>query len=218
MPEQFYAKAVEIFFSLGSALVAPIPLAFCYRLTHRRLGYDRSFVQSLILMSVTVCAIMMGIRTNLALSLGLVGALSIVRFRTAIKSGTDLIFLLIAISMGLISSTGDFILLICSTTFLLLIILFMYFFQFGTPAVSRYTLIFTCKDKPEICDRILGLLTKRFRQVKLCSKIPTTSDLCEMTLTATADPQRLFANLEDLKKEQTVSNLQIHSAQEIIEL
>ena len=72
----------------------------------RKTFYSLNFNISLIAMSLITCAIMLAIQSNIVLSLGMVGALSIVRFRTAIKDPMDLVFLYWSISMGIICGTG----------------------------------------------------------------------------------------------------------------
>jgi len=79
---------------------------FVYRLMTRRCFYDRSFNASLPVLAVITASIIMTIQSNVVISLGMVGALSIVRFRTAIKDPMDLVFLFWAISVGIICGAG----------------------------------------------------------------------------------------------------------------
>ncbi|MBP5289176.1 MAG: DUF4956 domain-containing protein [Clostridia bacterium] len=79
---------------------------FVYRFLTRKTFYDKSFNISLAAITVIVAAIIMTVQSSLVVSLGMVGALSIVRFRTAIKSPMDLIFLFWAISIGIICGAG----------------------------------------------------------------------------------------------------------------
>lgn len=77
-------------------------LFFLYQLMTRKTFYDKSFNMSIPVLAVIVCAIVLTIQFNIVVSLGMVGALSIVRFRTAVKSPMDLIFLFWAIAIGII--------------------------------------------------------------------------------------------------------------------
>ena len=70
--------------------------------------YDKSFNVSLALISVITAAIVLAMQSNLVISLGMVGALSIVRFRTAIKEPMDLMFLFWSISIGIICGANLF--------------------------------------------------------------------------------------------------------------
>jgi uncharacterized membrane protein YhiD involved in acid resistance len=75
--------------------------ATVYRHTHTGIAYTRSFYYTLVLTSPIIAMIMMAIGSNVALSLGLVGSLSIIRFRTVIKDTKDMTYLLMAIAIGL---------------------------------------------------------------------------------------------------------------------
>lgn len=79
---------------------------FCYRLMTRRTFYSKSFNLSLIVVALITAAIILTIQTSVVVSLGMVGALSIVRFRTAIKEPMDLAFLFWSISVGIICGAG----------------------------------------------------------------------------------------------------------------
>ena len=77
-----------------------------YRLVTRKVFYSKNFNISLAVMSLITAAIILAMQSNLVISLGMVGALSIVRFRTAIKDPMDLAFLFWAISTGIICGAG----------------------------------------------------------------------------------------------------------------
>lgn len=77
-----------------------------YKCVNRNAFYNRGFSLSLIAISVITAAIILTIQSNIVVSLGMVGALSIVRFRTAIKDPMDLVFLFWSISAGIICGAG----------------------------------------------------------------------------------------------------------------
>lgn len=83
------------------ALVAAFFLMFVYRLTYSGAAYSRKFNISLGMMVMVTTSIMCVISNNVALSLGMVGALSIIRFRTAVKDVRDSTFIFWAIAMGI---------------------------------------------------------------------------------------------------------------------
>jgi len=77
-----------------------------YRAVTRKTFYSKTFNISLVALSVITSAIILAMQSNLVISLGMVGALSIIRFRTAIKDPMDLVFLFWAISIGIICGAG----------------------------------------------------------------------------------------------------------------
>lgn len=103
------ATGVLIGLTVGQAIVIMVAAILCsaaicgtYRLTYRGAVFSRSFCLSLFTMSLIVTLLIMAIRSNIYLSLGTLGALSIIRFRSAIKEPMDMAFLFLSISIGII--------------------------------------------------------------------------------------------------------------------
>lgn len=92
--------------SLGFCFLSAVYLYFVYRFYTKTTFYDKSFNVSMAMISVIVAGIILAMQANLIISLGMVGALSIVRFRTAIKEPMDLLFLFWSISTGIICGAG----------------------------------------------------------------------------------------------------------------
>ena len=88
--------------TLGIAAIFSLWVFFVYKLTTKNMVYSKSFNNAMALMSIITAAIVLSMQANIVVSLGMVGALSIVRFRTAIKEPRDLMFLFWAISNGII--------------------------------------------------------------------------------------------------------------------
>lgn len=84
-------------------------LFFLYQHVTRKAFYDKYFNMSIPVLCVIVCAVVLTIQFNIVVSLGMVGALSIVRFRTAVKSPMDLIFLFWAIAIGIICGASIYV-------------------------------------------------------------------------------------------------------------
>lgn len=80
-----------------------------YRRTYAGVVYSRGFAVSLLGMTVVTCAIIVTIQSNTVLSLGMVGALSIVRYRTAVKDPMDLLYLFWAVASGIATGAGMFL-------------------------------------------------------------------------------------------------------------
>ena len=91
----------QMCFALLAALALGVFLYFVYRGTYRGTLYSKNFNLSLVLVALITTLVMMVIGTNLALSLGMVGSLSIIRFRTAIKEPRDIAFVFWAVAIGL---------------------------------------------------------------------------------------------------------------------
>ena len=87
-------------------------LFFLYQHVTRKAFYDKYFNMSIPVLTVIVCAVVLTIQFNIVVSLGMVGALSIVRFRTAVKDPLDLLYLFWAITTGITSGAGMYLLVL----------------------------------------------------------------------------------------------------------
>ena len=96
----------QILLSLAVSMAAGVFILFIYKRTMRRTAVSSSFQLTLLLICTTTATMVLTITSNLALSLGMVGALSIVRFRTAVKDPADTAFLFWAVAAGITSGAG----------------------------------------------------------------------------------------------------------------
>ena len=110
---------------IGCAVLIAIYIYFIYKIINRNAFYNKGFNISLVIIAVITAAIILTIQSNIVVSLGMVGALSIVRFRTAIKDPMDLAFLFWSISVGIICGAGFAGIAVVASLFVtLLIVLF----------------------------------------------------------------------------------------------
>lgn len=106
-PNAYQALTVErVLLSLIVTFGVTLFIFFMYRKTFSGVLYTRNFNVGLVLTGLVVTLVVLPISSNIALSLGMVGALSIVRFRTAIKDPADIVFTFWAIAVGIISGAG----------------------------------------------------------------------------------------------------------------
>lgn len=109
---------VAMSLALLVALAVGLYICFVYDRFYRGVVYSRTFAMTLVGMTVMTAAITLAISTNVVISLGMVGALSIVRFRTAVKEPLDLLYLFWAITSGI--SAGAQMYVLCVITALLM--------------------------------------------------------------------------------------------------
>ena len=108
----------EMLLALGVATLCCLILAYSYRLTHRGLSYSVSYVHTLVIMGVTTAVIMLIIGSNIARAFSLVGALSIIRFRNAVKETRDVGFLFMSMAVGMAAGTGFYLVGMTFTVFM----------------------------------------------------------------------------------------------------
>lgn len=153
-------------FSLGICFLLAVYIYFVYRFMTRTTFYDKNFNVSMAMISVIVAGIIIAMQSNLIISLGMVGALSIVRFRTAIKEPMDLLFLFWSISTGIICGAKLYelsilVALVCTIGILLL--------QVIPIKTSPYLVIVNAQDKAQE-DAILNTIHKYSPRYKIDSK------------------------------------------------
>lgn len=96
----------SIIICMGITLLISIYIFILYRVMNRQAFYNKNFNIALPAMAIITAAIILTIQSSIIISLGMVGALSIVRFRTAIKDPMDLVFLFWSISVGIVCGAG----------------------------------------------------------------------------------------------------------------
>jgi len=107
--EGFTLSDINIYTAAAAMLITAfigLYIFFVYRVVTRKTFYSKTFNIALVCIAVTTAAIILTIQSNIVVSLGMVGALSIVRFRTAVKDPMDLAFLFWSIAVGIICGVG----------------------------------------------------------------------------------------------------------------
>lgn len=99
-------STIDVLLALGLSFVLGLFIFMVYKKTYQGVMYSDSFGVSLIAMSMITSLVIIAVTSNVVLSLGMVGALSIVRFRTAIKEPMDIAFLFWSIAVGIVLGAG----------------------------------------------------------------------------------------------------------------
>ncbi len=167
----------KVLVSLALTLVLAIFLIIIYRVTYRGVSFSTSYVFSLVLLSLVTTVMIMTITSNIVLSLGMVGALSIVRFRTAVKDPVDTAFMYWAISIGIITGAGFYFVAVLSNLvlgFIYLIVTFVY------KRLETHPYLLTVRFRPEVNSAVRTEL-KRLRAMSIKSK-SVTKNYAEYTV------------------------------------
>lgn len=156
----------EVIITMVVAFVFSIIIYYVYKVTCDNVIYSKKFNITMALMSIVTAAIIMSMQANVVVSLGMVGALSIVRFRTAIKEPKDLLFLFWAIANGIIIGAG-----IYSIAFVLAIILTLALLLFEKLPGNKipYLLVVTLKNL-DAEEHIIKLLEENKIKYRVKSK------------------------------------------------
>lgn len=157
-------SVTTILAALGAAFLCSLFIYFVYRYFYNGISYSPSFGMLLIMLTMVTAFIIICISTNLVLSLGMVGALSIVRFRAAIKDPLDVGFLFFAIAAGLTAGARLYMAALIGTLAIGLIFMFCYLIFNGT---ASYLLVIRHTD--QAADSLTDILSGH--RLKLKSRI-----------------------------------------------
>lgn len=166
-----------------------------YRMVNKNAFYNRNFNLSLIALAVITAAVILTIQSNIVISLGMVGALSIVRFRTAIKDPMDLVFLFWSISVGIICGAGFAVVAVVASIVITVIILL---FDRVPAGVTAVILLVNASDyKTE--GRIMEIVEKHCRMSQVKARNLTKDKLNMAVEVQTKEGGRLVEELMDVE-------------------
>ncbi len=151
---------------LAAGLLISLIICFTYYMTGRGAVYNAKFNASIIVILLIAVVIMLMISSNIVISLGMVGALSIVRFRTAIKDPRDTVYIFWAIAEGLSVGSQNFRLALISTLFIALVIFVIHFFPMEN---EKYLLIVRGGEAPVDTAQVMDSLKKYSVGIKMRS-------------------------------------------------
>ncbi|MGT2960998.1 DUF4956 domain-containing protein [Streptococcus caballi] len=119
----------QVLLSLGISIIMGYVIYLIYRQFYMGVVFSRSFALTLVGMTILTCMVTLAISTNIVISLGMVGALSIVRYRTAIKDPMDLLYIFWAITTGITVGAGMYFLAIAAAVVMTILFTIFYHHQ-----------------------------------------------------------------------------------------
>ena len=170
-------SALDMAIAMGLALVIGIFIFLVYKKTYTGVMYSSGFGVSLLGLTLVTTLIILAVTSNIILSLGMVGALSIVRFRTAIKEPLDIVFLFWAIASGIVLGAGLLPLAVLGSLFIGVILVV---FVNKKSVDSPYILIVTSEGEAQE-DEVLSQVTQSVKRYSVKSKTISDSGM-EFTL------------------------------------
>ena len=173
---------LNVVIALIVALAAGVVIAVVYKKTYRGVLYSPSFTLTLILLCLVTTPVVMAIGSNVALSMGMVGALSIVRFRTAVKDPLDTAYMFWAITMGILVGSNAYVIAIVALLGISVILLAISYLRLRSP--NGYLLVLHYDEDAQV--DIENTLKRSVRFYRLRSKTVTRSG-AEMTVEVRLD-------------------------------
>ncbi len=214
------ADPVTVAIALGSSLFLSLIIAWVYKETHRGLSYSQSFQFSLVLLGILGSSVMLVASSDLIAAVGIVGAFSLIRFRTAVKDPKDIAYILFVLAVGLAMGAGMYSVGVLTTAFVCVVILVLTWMNFGV--TNRHESIIRLMTKGEKdsavntsnYESLLSNMTETYRLLSAHAH----SD--RMELTYGIRPRKSttsLAVLDALRKEKGVEDAELFDARHQVE-
>lgn len=197
-------NSTDIAMALLFACILAIYVFLVYRVITRKTFYSKNFNISLVALAILTTAIILTIQSSIVVSLGMVGALSIVRFRTAIKEPLDLVFLFWSISLGIICGTGLIKLAILVSLLLTILILVLDKIPMGK---SPMILVINADMTVQQSKKILDVVKRYSRYYRVKSRNISSGELDMVIEVRTRDDEELISEMSALENIHSVSLL-----------
>jgi len=212
---------IVVAISLFGSFFLGLLTAWVYKATHRGLSYSQSFQFALVLLCILGSVVMMVAAGSLTRAIGILGAFSLVRFRTAIKDPKDMAFILLSLSTGLAMGAEMYILALMTTTFVSLVILVLTWTNFGMSSKHESVFRLMCKEgeKGSVVniagyEAMLGKMADSFRLLSAHGR----GDRMELSYgVRPRKGETAISILDALRKEDTVEDVELFDAKHQVE-
>ena len=190
---------LSVLLALGVALICGVLIYLVYRFFYRGAVYNDNFNVLLVMVTMITAFIIMTVSSNLALSLGMVGALSIVRFRAAIKDPLDVGFIFWAVAAGLTAGAGLYLVALLGSVVIAIIYII---FNWAKAGVINFLTII--KYDSEVDEKIKSVLNDYKYSVKSKTQIKGKTEL----IIETKKIDGLMERIEGIKEVESVSQIE----------
>lgn len=181
----FLVLLVDIFLGLILSLI----ICQIYRITFSGITYSHTFLLSLVMITMTVAVLISVIGGNLARAFSLVGALSIIRYRTAIKDARDTGFIFLSVATGMVIGAGYYLIAIGLVFFISIALVVLHKINFASEVIYRNVVkvsLAADKDSQEQENKIRKILNAAYKQVSLIEHFLDKGDIARLTFVASS--------------------------------
>lgn len=157
----------QVITSVTVAMLCGLFISFIYRLIYNGTSFSTSYVHSLVAFAMITTIVIMVIGNNLARAFGLVGSMSIIRFRMAIKDTRDIVFIFFSLGVGMAAGVGLYMIAFAATLFIGVVILLLAKSNYATPHKREYLLQFHYTSDDDESAPYVPLFKKYCKKYKL---------------------------------------------------
>ncbi|WP_067141559.1 DUF4956 domain-containing protein [Microtetraspora malaysiensis] len=162
-------SVADIAIAMALSFVLSAMIGWVYRATHRNVSYSQSYVQTLVILGMLISLIMLVVGSNIARAFALVGALSVVRFRNAIKETRDVGFIFLVMGIGMAVGTRFYLLGVVAAVAISLIIMVMHRFNWFALNVRRQVVKVQVPSDEDYTPAIQDVLIRHTDEFELVS-------------------------------------------------
>lgn len=191
----------SIVLSLVVAFGCSVFIVYIYRKTYSGVVFSKNTTLTIIMLTIVTSMVIRTINSNLSLSLGMVGALSIVRFRTAIKEPLDTAFLFWAIAAGIMAGAGQYLIALLGSA--LIGLLFYLAYNYSAKAKHQYLLVinYNLESETNVLEKLDSIKNKKLKNKSIGAK-----DIVEATYEVELDNEQV---VNDIKNTHGVNSVNI---------
>ncbi|MFE2644407.1 DUF4956 domain-containing protein [Streptomyces nigra] len=162
-------SVADVVLAMALSFILSTVIGYTYRYTHRNVSYSQSYVQTLVIVGMIVALIMLVVGSNLARAFTLVGALSVVRFRNAIKETRDVGFIFLAMAIGMACGARFYTLAAVGAVVVCVVVLMMHKFNWFALNVQRQVVKVQVPAGEDYAPAISDVLIKYTTEFELVS-------------------------------------------------
>jgi uncharacterized membrane protein YhiD involved in acid resistance len=211
----------NVLLSLLLSFVLGQVIAWVYYFTHTGMSYSKTYVQSLILVTVVVAMVMAVIGDNIIRAFGLMGALALVRFRNVVKDTRDIVFIFCSLVVGMAAGSQRYTIAVMGTVILSVIAIYLYLTGFGTHMPHNGFLRFSLPSHigpkhpvPNILKRFCG----NFTLISAQDKGRNTSEVEYAYQLNVRNADRNEQLLTELEKIEGIGNISLTMQEQLLEI
>lgn len=212
----FPTTGSTIILNILIALLCGLFIAWLYRKTYKGPGYSISFLNAIVLLAMITSVVIMVIGNNLARAFGLVGTMSIIRFRTAVKDTQDIVYIFFGLSVGMAAGVGYYKIAIIGTLFIGSILYLFSKSNLSAPQRKEYLLQFYFSENGDDTPSYFPILKKYCQHYKVINvKSIGEQDMMELSYYVKfKDEKRNNAFMRELKNARNVNNINLYFDEE----
>jgi len=200
------------------ALILGLGISAVYKHTHHGLSYSQSFVIMLVLVTMIATMAMMVIGNNIARAFALVGALSIIRFRTVIKDTRDIAFIFAGLVAGMAAGTSSYFIAIFGTALILVVVVFLHLRNYGS--LVRKEFILRLEASRSVAELVVNQSSKYVETMTILEVegSPSTADFVQLTYDVVLKTEtEIESFLKDIRTLEGVRNVRLIASKQDVD-